>query len=107
MFLDNLGCVFILGGGLVPDFAVGTKRWGEFVRGGTPNSALQSMARELLQPKLDGEFEQQADWLPRERNNRADCLSCVSEMRHHDYRILFRKLDAFWPILDRMLCFLR
>ena len=34
--MDNLGCVFITGG-LVPPFAVGGKRFGEFVSGGLPN----------------------------------------------------------------------
>ena len=31
--LDNLGCVFILGG-VVPGFARGGRPWGEFVSGG-------------------------------------------------------------------------
>ena len=37
--MDNLGCVFITGG-LVPPFAVGGKRFGEFVSGGSPNPSL-------------------------------------------------------------------
>jgi hypothetical protein len=98
LFLDNLGCVFIMGG-VVPEFAVGGKRWGEYVTGGSPNPALQSLALQLFQSQLDGEFELQAAWLPREQNVRADYLSRVSETRHHDYSLLrpiFRQLDDAW-----------
>lgn len=96
VFLDNLGCVFILGG-VVPSFAVGNRQWGEFVTGGSPNQALQALACELFQLQLDGGFELQAVWLPREQNLRADYLSRVSEMRHHDYRIrtaVFHELNG-------------
>ena len=95
VFLDNLGCVFILGG-VVPEFATGGKRWGEYVSGGSPKPALQALALQLLQVQLDGDFELQAVWLPRERNTRADYLSHVSEMRHHDYSLqpeVFRWLE--------------
>ena len=34
--MDNLGCVFIMGG-VVPSFATGGREWGEFVSGGSPN----------------------------------------------------------------------
>jgi hypothetical protein len=98
VFLDNLGCVFILGG-VVPSFAVGNRQWGEFVTGGSPNQALQALACELFQLQLDGGFELQAVWLPREQNLRADYLSRVSEMRHHDYRIrtaVFHELNGLW-----------
>ena len=40
VIMDNLGCVFIMGG-IVPPFAVGGKQWGEFVTGGSPNPTLQ------------------------------------------------------------------
>lgn len=108
LFLDNLGCVFILGG-VVPEFAVGRKHWGEFVTGGSPNPALQSIALRIFQAQLDGNFELQAVWLPRELNLRADYLSRVSEMRHHDYRIrpeLFQRLDSAWGphSVDRFAC---
>jgi hypothetical protein len=108
LFLDNLGCVFILGG-VVPEFAVGGKQWGEFVTGGSPNPDLQSLALRLFQAQLDGDFVLQAVWLPRALNVRADYLSRVSEMRHHDYQLLpelFRSLDADWGphSVDRFAC---
>ena len=98
MFLDNLGCVFILGG-VVPPFAVGGRQWDEAVTGGSPNPALQALACSLLQTQLDNGFALQATWLPREQNARADFLSRVSEMRHHDYRVkraVFHELDMAW-----------
>lgn len=108
LFLDNLGCVFILGG-IVPAFAVGGKQWGEFVTGGSPNPDLQDLALRLFQAQLDGCFELQAVWIPRALNTRADYLSRVSEMRHHDYRVhpeIFRCLDADWGphSVDRFAC---
>lgn len=108
LFLDNLGCVFILGG-VVPDFAVGGKRLGEFVTGGSSNPGLQALALRLFQAQLDGNFELQAVWLPRELNGRADYLSRVSEMRHHDYQLLpdiFGSLDSAWGphTVDRFAC---
>jgi len=98
VFLDNLGCVFILGG-VVPEFAIGGKHWGEYVTGGSPNDELQSLALDMFQAQLDKGFELQAVWLPRALNARADYLSRVSEMRHHDYRLrpdVFRRVDAAW-----------
>ncbi len=59
LFLDNLGCLSILGG-VVPECAVGSKRWGEYVTGGSPNPALQSLALWLFHSQLDGGFELQA-----------------------------------------------
>ena len=108
LFMDNLGCVFILGG-VVPDFAVGGKRWGEYVSGGSHNAELQELALQLFQSQLDEGFELQAVWLPREQNTRADYLSHVSEMRHHDYHLRpahFRHLDALWGphTADRFAC---
>jgi len=98
VFLDNLGCVFILGG-VVPEFAIGGKHWGEYVSGGSPDAELQLLALQLFQAQLDGGFELQAVWLPRALNARADYLSRVSEMRHHDYQLrpaIFRRLEAAW-----------
>lgn len=108
LFMDNLGCVFILGG-VVPEFAVGGKRWGEYVSGGSPNAELQELALQLFQSQLDEGFELQAVWLPREQDTRADYLSHVSEMRHHDYRLrpaLFHQLNALWGphTVDRFAC---
>ena len=50
--MDNLGCVFIMGG-VVPPFATGTRQWGEFVSGGSPNAALQRLAVHLLDISLE------------------------------------------------------
>ncbi len=81
MYLDNLVCVFILGG-VVPNFATGNKRWGEFVTGGSPNPALQSMACELFQLQLDNGFDLRR-FGPRESSTRAPityraCPRCVT-----------------------------
>ena len=98
LIMDNLGCVFILGG-VVPPFAVGGKRWGEFVSGGSPDPALQRLALELHDMQLAHGFTIVPVWRPREENVRADYLSHVAEMRQHDYRIpadLFRDIDAAW-----------
>lgn len=108
LFMDNLGCVFILGG-VVPEFSVGGKRWGEYVSGGSPNAKLQMLALQLFQAQLSEGFELQAVWLPREQNVRADYLSHVSEMRHHDYQLhqtLFLQLDQEWGphTVDRFAC---
>ena len=68
--MDNLGCVFITGG-LVPPFAVGGKRFGEFVSGGSPNPSLQALAVALLDAQIDGGFLLTFEWVPREQNVRA------------------------------------
>ncbi len=104
VFLDNLGCVFILGC-VVPESTIGNKWSGEFVSGGPPklpkgpNPALQSMACELFLLQLNNGIALQAVWLPRELKKRADYLLRVSEMRHHDYSIrpaVFRQLNVRW-----------
>ena len=98
LIMDNLGCAFILGG-VVPPLAVGGKRWGEFVSGGSPDPALQRLAPELHDMQLAHGFTIVPVWRPREENVRADYLSHAAEMRHHDYRIpadLFRDIDAAW-----------
>ena len=96
--MDNLGCVFILGG-VVPPFAVGGKAWGEFVSGGSPNPDLQRLALRIHDSQLEHGYELVAEWRPRDENVRADFLSHVAEMRHHDYRLIprfFRMLDMLW-----------
>jgi hypothetical protein len=98
LVMDNLGCVFILGG-VVPPFAVGGKRWGEFVSGGSTVPELQRLALELHDLQLSHGFQLVPEWRPRDENTRADYLSHVAEMRHHDYRVpasLFRIIDAAW-----------
>ena len=98
VLMDNLGCVFILGG-VVPPFAVGGKLWGEYVSGGSPDPELQRLALEIFAAQLEYGFTLQASWVPRELNVRADYLSRVSTLIHHGYRILpslFAWLDAEW-----------
>jgi len=106
VFMDNLGCVFIMGG-VVPAFAVGGKAWGEFVSGGSPDPALQRLALQLFEAQLAGGFTLQAVWVPRTENVRADFLSHASEARQHDYCLLpslFGWLDGRWGphTIDRM-----
>jgi len=98
VILDNLGCVFIMGG-IVPPFAVGGKQWGEFVSGGSPNPALQRYATSIFDLGIRYGFELMFEWRPREQNVLADYLSHVIEMLHHHYglqRQLFRDLDDRW-----------
>ena len=98
VFLDNLGCVFIMGG-VVPEAAIGGRQWGEYVTGGSPHPELQRLALQLFSAQLAGGFTLQAVWQPRELNIRADYLSRVATMLHHEYRLLpalFRWLDERW-----------
>jgi len=98
VILDNLGCVFIMGG-VVPPFAVVGKQWGEFVSGGSPNPALQHYATSIFDLGIWYGFELMFEWRPREQNILADYLSHVVEMLHHHYglqRHLFRVLDDRW-----------
>ena len=108
VFMDNLGCVFILGG-VAPPFAVGGKQWGEYASGGSPDPSLQLLALRLFQAQLDGDFQLQPVWVPRDQNVRADFLSHASESRQHDYRLLphiFARLDRRWGphTIDRFAC---
>jgi hypothetical protein len=98
VFLDNLGCVFIMGG-VVPEAAIGGLPWGEYVTGGSPHPELQRLALQLFSAQLEGGFTLQAVWRPRELNVRADYLSRVATMLHHEYCLLpalFRWLDDCW-----------
>ena len=96
--MDNLGCVFIMGG-VVPSFAVGGKEWGEFVSGGSPNPDLQRLAVQILDLQIQYAFSLVFEWVPRDLNVRADFLSHVSALRHHHYRLRvehFAYLDGLW-----------
>jgi hypothetical protein len=96
--MDNLGCVFIMGG-CVPSFATGGRSWGEFVSGGSPNQDLQRLAVHMLDLQIEHGFSLTFVWVPRDLNVRADFLSHVSEMRHHHYSLLeewFAYLDGLW-----------
>ena len=96
--MDNLGCVFIMGG-VVPSFATGGRAWGEFVSGGSPNADLQRLAVHLLDLQIEHRFSLTFVWVPRDQNVRADYMSHVSEMRQHHYRLSeewFAYLDGLW-----------
>ena len=96
--MDNLGCVFIMGG-VVPPFAVGGKEWGEFVSGGSPNPDLQRLAVQILDLQIQYAFSLVFEWVPRDLNVRADYLSHASELRHHHYCLRgehFDYLDGRW-----------
>ena len=83
--------------GVVPEFFIGGKHWGEYVSGGSPVAELQLLAQKLFLAQLEGGFELEALWLPRALNARADYLLRVSKMRHHDYLLrpaIFRRLEA-------------
>ena len=43
-------------GSVVPPFAVGGKRFGELVSGGSPNPSLQALAVALLDAQIEGGF---------------------------------------------------
>jgi hypothetical protein len=98
VFLDNLGCEFIMGG-VVPESAIGGLSWGEYVTGGSPNPDLQRLALQLFEAQLAGSFVLQAVWRPREENVRADFLSRMAAMLQHASCLrpsLFRWLDERW-----------
>ena len=98
VFLDNLGCVFIMGG-VVPEAAIGGLPWGEYVTGGSPQPELQRLALQLFEAQLTGGFTLQAVWRPREQNVRADYLSRVTTLLQHAYCLrasLFCWLDERW-----------
>jgi hypothetical protein len=96
--MDNLGCIFILGG-VLPAFALGGRQWGEFVSGGSPDPELQAYAIALHDLQLEHGFTLVPVWRPRAENVRADFLSRVSLLQLHDYQLrpdLFRALDEAW-----------
>ena len=98
LVLDNLGCVFILGGA-VPAFARGGRPWGEFLSGGSPQPELQRLAISIADMQDEGAFTLVPVWRPREENVRADFLSRVSQLQLHDYRLrpgVFALLDSLW-----------
>jgi len=96
--MDNMGCVFILGG-LVPASAVAGRQWGESVSGGSRVHELQRLATQILDIQSDRGFTLLFEWRPRELNILADYLSHMAEKRHHHYRLrraLFAELDCEW-----------
>ena len=84
--MDNLGRVFILGGG-VPSFATGGRECGELVSGGSPNPDLQRLALHLLDLHVEFDSPLTFVWVPRDLRVRADYLSHVFVRRHHHYSL--------------------
>jgi hypothetical protein len=96
--MDNLGCVFIMGG-VVPPFATGARQWGEFVSGGSPNPDPQRLAVLILDLQYTHGFRLTFEWVPRDLNVRADFLSHALEYSQHSYRLCeecFAYLDGLW-----------
>ena len=96
--MDNLGCVFIMGG-VVPPFATGSRQWGEFVSGGSPNPELQRLAVAILDAQIEHRFTLTFVWVPRDLNVRADFLSHAAEGQQHSYSVRadrFAYLDGRW-----------
>ena len=84
--MDNLWCVFIMGG-VVPSFATGGREWGEFILGGSPLPELQPLALHLLDLQVEFDFSLTFVWVPRDLRVRADYLSHVFVRRHHHYSL--------------------
>ena len=61
VLLDNLGCVFILGG-VGPEAAIGGLAWEEYVTGGSTDPELQYLAPQLFEAQLAEGFSLQAVW---------------------------------------------
>ena len=96
--MDNLGCVFIMGG-VVPPFATGARQLGEFVSGGSPNPDLQRLAVFILDLQYTHWFRLTSEWVPRDLNVRADFLSHTLEYSQHSYQLCekcFAYLDGLW-----------
>ena len=77
----------------------GGRAWGEFVSGGSPHEELQQLAIHLPDVQIEQGFSLTFEWVPRDRKVRADYLSHVSAMQHHNYRLLcawFEYLDGLW-----------
>jgi hypothetical protein len=74
--MDNLGCVFIMGGVVLP-FATGGRAWGEFVSGGSPNPDLQRLEVHMLDLQVKHQFSLTFGWVPRDLNvERTTCRTC-------------------------------
>ena len=112
--MDTLGRVFMTGGA-VPPFAVGGKRFGESVSGGSPNPSLQPLAVALLDARIEGGSVLTFEW-PGVGAARAECAGRpslapgdLSAMSDHGYRLRaesFLELHARWGphSIDRCDC---
>ena len=97
LVLDNICCVFILGG-IVPPSATGGKDQIS-PSGGSQKPELQALAVQVLDLCLLKEITFVVYWMPRAQNERADLLSRVTATRADEYWLLraqFFDLDAQW-----------
>ena len=86
----------------MPPFAIGARKWGEFVSaGGSPNPELPS--QRLAVPIPDAQIQRESSltfvWVPRGLNARAAHLSHAAEGRQHPYAPpagRFANLDGLW-----------
>ena len=95
--LDNICCVFILGG-VVPLSATGGKEQ-KSPSGGSQHPELQGLAIQILDLCLNHSITFVVYWMPRALNERADLLSRMTAARHDEYWLLprhFFDLDALW-----------
>ena len=85
--------------GVVPPFATGARKWGEFVSaGGSPNPELPS--QRLAVPIPDAQIQRESSltfvWVPRGLNARAAHLSHAAEGRQHPYAPRARAGSPTW-----------
>ena len=72
--------------GVIPPFAVGCKRLGEFVSGGSANPSLQALAVALRDAHIEGGFLLTFWWVPRELNVREDGTTAAASARSRPTR---------------------
>ena len=95
LFLDKLGCVYMLDGAVDSSIDRAFSQEGRAVDAGLPVPEPQRVALQIFQAKLDYGLQLQAVRRPRKLNVRSDYLSCPSEQIQHACRppSLFRWLD--------------
>jgi hypothetical protein len=95
--LDNICCVFILGG-VLPLSATGNKE-PKSTPGGSQIPELQELAILIMDLCLHQHITFVVYWTPRAFNERADLLSRATAQRWHEYWLLrkvFFELDGLW-----------
>ena len=95
--LDNICCVFILGG-ILPLSATGHKE-PKSTPGGSQIPELQALAIKIMDLCLSEDITFVVYWTPRAYNERADLLSRATAQLWHEYWLLpklFFELDGLW-----------
>jgi hypothetical protein len=95
--LDNICCVFILGG-VLPLSATGNQE-SKSTPGGSRIPELQALAIKIMDLCLAQHITFVVYWTPRANNERADLLSHATSQRWHEYWLLrseFFDLDGLW-----------